>query len=324
MLEIITTSLLTTSELILNYLIDANQRIYWVYSLTAIVMAGVVFHYKKLSIKALFSPKIWWHPSARHDYVIFFINRLLKTLGLIPVLLLMAPIAIGLSNWLEVIFGQRAFFALPNWAIISIFTLILFLIDDFTRFILHYLFHKVPFLWEFHKVHHSAKVLTPFTIYRSHPVESLLYSTRMVLSQGTAVGIGYYLFGPTLSMFDVLGANIFVFMFNIMGSNLRHSHVWLSWGNVIEKWFISPAQHQIHHSDKRIHIDCNFGSVLAIWDRIFKCLILSKTVLHPKHINFGLGKSFEAHNSLIGVYFSPFFYTLVKPVKSLLSRLTNK
>jgi hypothetical protein len=68
--------------------------------------------------------------------------------------------------------------------------------------------------------------MTPMTIYRSHPFESYLYACRMALSQGIAVGIGYYLFGPTLSMYDLLGANIFVFTFNVMGSNLRHSHLW--------------------------------------------------------------------------------------------------
>ena len=323
MLDTLFSPLIATAELIANYLVDANQRIYWLYSLIAIGMAVGVFYYKKLSYKALFSPKIWWHPSARHDYVIFFINRLLKTLGVIPVLLVMAPLAIGFSGWLENIFGTHTFLNLPSWIIVGIFTLVLFVIDDFTRFLLHYILHKVPFLWEFHKVHHSAKVLTPITIYRSHPVESLLYSARMILSQGIAVGICYYFFGPTLSMFDVLGANVFVFAFNIMGSNLRHSHVWLSWGNNLENWFISPAQHQIHHSDKRIHIDCNFGSALAIWDKAFKCLILASTVSHPQNINVGLGKSFTQHNTLLGIYLKPFigalkalFSPLIKLMKS--------
>ncbi|MGB0898731.1 MAG: sterol desaturase family protein, partial [Psychrobium sp.] len=235
MLDALLTPLLVTGELIATYLVDANQRIYWLYSVIAIVMAVMVFHAKKLSYKALLSPQIWWHQSARHDYVIFFINRLLKTLGVIPVLLVMAPLAIGFSGWLEDVFGAQTFLDFPSWVIIGIFTLVLFVIDDFTRFFLHYLLHKIPFLWEFHKVHHSAKVLTPMTIYRSHPVESLLYGSRMILSQGVAVGICYYFFGPTLSMFDVLGANVFVFVFNIMGSNLRHSHVWLSWGENLEK-----------------------------------------------------------------------------------------
>ncbi len=305
MLDALLTPLLVTGELIATYLVDANQRIYWLYCVIAVVMAVMVFHAKKLSYKALLSPQIWWHQSARHDYVIFFINRLLKTLGVIPVLLVMAPFAIGFSGWLEDVFGAQTFLDFPSWLIIGIFTLVLFVIDDFTRFLLHYLLHKIPFLWEFHKVHHSAKVLTPITIYRSHPVESLLYSARMILSQGIAVGICYYFFGPTLSMFDVLGANVFVFAFNIMGSNLRHSHVWLSWGENLENVFISPAQHQIHHSDKRIHIDCNFGSALAIWDKLFGCLILANTVTSPKDIAFGLGKSFKEHDSLLSVYLKP-------------------
>jgi len=323
MLDTLLSPLFATGELIAHYLVDANQRIYWLYSLIAIGMAVGVFYYKKLPYKALFSREIWWHPSARHDYMIFFINRLLKTLGVIPVLLVMAPLAIGFSGWLENIFGIHTFLNLPSWIIVGIFTLVLFVIDDFTRFLLHYVLHKVPFLWEFHKVHHSAKVLTPITIYRSHPVESLLYSVRMILSQGLAVGICYYFFGPTLSMFDVLGANVFVFAFNFMGSNLRHSHVWLSWGERLEKVFISPAQHQIHHSDKRIHIDCNFGSALAIWDKLFGCLILSNTVRSPKDITFGLGKSFKEHDSLLAIYLKPcinviikLITPLVKPTKS--------
>lgn len=317
MIDAIITPLLTTSELIVGYLTDANQRIYWLYSAVAVLMALAIFSYKKLSLTALLSPHIWWHPSARHDYVIFFVNRLLKALGIIPILLAMPPIAIGFSSWLGSIFGTLDFIQLPQWLIISIFTLVLFIVDDFTRFLLHYLLHKVPFLWEFHKVHHSAKVLTPITIYRSHPIESLLYGMRMILSQGIAVGICYYLFGPTLSMVDVLGANVFVFAFNIMGSNLRHSHVWLSWGSKLEHIFISPAQHQIHHSDKRIHIDCNFGSALAIWDKAFRCLILANTVKHPNDINFGLGKSFNEHDTIVGIYFMP----LANACKSLISLL---
>lgn len=317
MLETITTTILTTSQSIAGYLVDPNQRIYWLYLAVSIAMAVGVFYVKKLSFNALLSPNVWWHKSAQHDYAIFIINRFLKAFGIVPVLVMMVPVAIGFSSWLEQLFGTSTPTTLPSWSIIAIFTIILFLVDDFTRFLLHYVLHKVPFLWEFHKVHHSAKVLTPMTIYRSHPVESLLYGMRMALSQGIAVGISYYMFGPTISMFDVLGANIFVFAFNIMGSNLRHSHVWLSWGASVEKWFISPAQHQIHHSDKRIHIDCNFGSALAIWDRLFLCLIYANSVKHPNNLNFGLGKSFNEHNSLIGIYLNPFLQAIINPLKTL-------
>jgi sterol desaturase/sphingolipid hydroxylase (fatty acid hydroxylase superfamily) len=177
------------------------------------------------------------------------------------------------------------------------------LLDDLTRFLLHLAMHKVPVLWDFHKVHHSAKVMTPMTIYRSHPFESYLYTCRMALSQGLAVGIGYYFFGPTLSMFDVLGANIFVFVFNVMGANLRHSHVWWSWGDKIESWFISPAQHQVHHSDKPEHFDRNLGSTFAIWDRMIGTLIRSSKV---GKIRFGIGAGDPGHDSVYQAYLKPF------------------
>jgi len=181
--------------------------------------------------------------------------------------------------------------------------MLLFLFDDFTRFYLHYILHKIPALWEFHKVHHSALVLTPFTIYRSHPVESLLYAFRMALTQGFVVGVCYYFFGPTLKMYDILGANAFVFLFNFFGSNLRHSHIWLSWGDKVESIFISPAQHQIHHSDNPKHFDTNFGAALALWDRLFSCHTKASQV---GGITYGISVNHQGHNSLMQIYFEPF------------------
>jgi sterol desaturase/sphingolipid hydroxylase (fatty acid hydroxylase superfamily) len=168
--------------------------------------------------------------------------------------------------------------------------------------------HKIPFLWEFHKVHHSAKVLTPFTIYRSHPVESLLYAFRMTLTQGLVVGICYYCFGPTLKMYDILGANALVFVFNFFGSNLRHSHIWLSWGDRVERYIISPAQHQIHHSANPKHFDANFGSALALWDRLFSCHIYASAINHQQgeKITYGISANHQGHHSLAQIYIEPF------------------
>ena len=226
----------------------------------------------------------------------------------------MVPIALGLSNLLESSFGTFEPFKLAHWQIVAIFTSALFLVDDFTRFFLHWMLHKVPFLWEFHKVHHSAKVLTPFTIYRSHPVESYFYACRMAIVQGAVVGVGYYFFGATLSMYDVLGANLFVFIFNLFGSNLRHSHIWLSWGDKIESIFISPAQHQIHHSDNPIHFDRNLGSALSLWDQLFGTLIKASQV---DKISFGAGQYDAGHNSIAAIYLKPFAMAIktLKPKK---------
>ena len=305
-----------------GYLVDANKRIFGIYLVSAILLAIPVYlaknkHFRMRSFCGyIFNRKIWLHASARLDYSLFIINRLLKVLLWAPIVLTMVPIAIGFSDLLDALFGEIAPITSSQVIIIGTFTLVLFLIDDLTRFLLHLTLHKVPMLWDFHKVHHSAKVLTPMTIYRSHPFESYLYACRMALSQGVAVGFCYYFFGPSLSMYDVLGANIFVFVFNFMGSNLRHSHVWWSWGDKIEAWFISPAQHQVHHSDKPEHFDRNLGSALAIWDNMIGTLIKSSEV---GEIRFGIGGDEQGHHSLSQAYLKPFKDNFLRIVSNLTS-----
>jgi len=303
-----------------SYINDANKRLYWVYLASAILLAVPVYYLQKKrpdlvrnhtndSDKAnnlfafIFPKKVYFSSSARIDYQLLFVNKLIKA-ALFPLIIFtMAPIALSLSSVLESIFGPQTFLPWSSTTIIAIFTLLLFLVDDFTRFLLHYALHKIPFLWEFHKVHHSATVMTPFTIYRSHPFENYLYACRMALTQGIVVGFCYYYFGPTLKMADILGANVFIFLFNFFGSNLRHSHIWLSFGDKVENWIISPAQHQIHHSTTPKHFDKNLGTALAIWDRMFGTHIKAKG---QEVLAFGVGKHNPDHSSLIKVYLSPF------------------
>ncbi|MFT4965814.1 MAG: sterol desaturase/sphingolipid hydroxylase (fatty acid hydroxylase superfamily) [Colwellia sp.] len=292
-----------------QYFFDANKRIYMVYLFSAFAFAIPVYWLKFSSfslvpfLRFVFPKSIYTHKSARQDYVLLVINKLVKSALFPLVVITMAPIAIGVSSIIESAFGYMEPLAFSATAIIVTFTVLLFLFDDFTRFCLHYLLHKIPLFWEFHKVHHSALVLTPLTIYRSHPVESLLYAFRMTLTQGFVVGVCYYFFGPNLKMYDILGANAFVFLFNFCGSNLRHSHIWLSWGDKVENYFISPAQHQIHHSDNPKHFDTNFGSALALWDRLFSCHIKASQV---NKVTYGIGANYQGYNSLIQIYFEPF------------------
>ncbi|SET00784.1 sterol desaturase family protein [Thalassotalea agarivorans] len=293
---------------LISYLDDANKRLYWGYLVSAIVLAVGVYWatHSSRSIKQcfafIFPKRIYLSASARLDYLLFVVNKLVRA-ALFPLILItMAPIALHVSGVIEYVFGAPEFIQASPATIMVVFTLLLFLADDFSRFFLHYLMHKVPLLWEFHKVHHSAEVLTPFTVYRSHPLENFLYATRMALAQGFVVGVCYYLFGPTLKMIDIVGANVFIFAFNILGSNLRHSHIWLSFGNKVEGWLISPAQHQIHHSDNPKHFDTNLGTALAIWDRLFGTLIKASDV---NNIRFGMGKHSADHSSLWKMYTQP-------------------
>ena len=56
-------------------------------------------------------------------------------------------------------------------AVVAIQTLAMFLAYELAYWLDHYLSHEIPFLWEFHRVHHTAETLSPFTVFRVHPVE---------------------------------------------------------------------------------------------------------------------------------------------------------
>ncbi len=230
---------------------------------------------------------------------------------LIPIVLSAKTIAFFVNKqlYLQFDYYENTYFSYE--VVIIMYTVSLFLVSDFSRYWLHRFLHTIPFLWEFHKVHHSAKVLTPITFYRVHPIENLLFGLRYSLSIGLVTGVFIHFFGAMIDIYSILGVNIIVFVFSILASNLRHSHVPLSFGNVLEKWFISPKQHQVHHSKK--YFNKNYGGTLAIWDRVFKTLKLSKEV---NVLKFGLRKNqMSEYINISDLLFKPFKIILKKVKK---------
>lgn len=257
----------------LVFFIDLERRTYWLYLLSGF-MVGIIVAWgnqKKLRllINGTFSKKYWLNRSCFSDYQWAFINQVIKILIITPFLATSLTIAIYVNRVLMEGFGAGDFLQWPYQYVVILFSVSLFLIDDFSRFYLHRLYHRIPFLWKFHAVHHSATVLTPITLHRVHSVEYILNNCRGVLVIGLTSGTFMYCFNGAIGFTEVLGINLFNFLFNLAGANLRHSHVWVSFG-YLECLFISPAQHQIHHSRERKHFNKNFGSCLAIWDKVFR------------------------------------------------------
>ena len=96
----------------------------------------------------------------------------------------------------------------------------------------HYLFHRIPALWEFHKVHHSAEVMTTFTELRQHPVEILAFMNLIAIATGTVFGVMTYVFGPGVQPFTLLNGNILLMLFLVTYGHLRHSHMWIPFTGV--------------------------------------------------------------------------------------------
>lgn len=259
------------------------------------------------ALQQIFDRKIFFATSARADYKIFVINRLF-TFFVSPLLLSQVAIATAIYFALHGVEFLRPgqFQSIPNAVIVGLFTLTLFVVDDLSKYLLHRWMHRFPLLWALHKVHHSATVLTPVTVYRVHPLEGVLYTLRGVVAQGTVIPVFYFLFGEAVSLYTVVGVNILVFVFHVTGSNLRHSHISIRYWPWLEHILISPAQHQLHHSIAVQHFDKNFGAALAIWDWIFGSLHLSEDDREDT-LAFGLDASQNSSDAeLTKLYLNPF------------------
>ncbi|SMN12788.1 FIG00388189: hypothetical protein [Bathymodiolus heckerae thiotrophic gill symbiont] len=287
----------------LEYLIDPHRRIYWVFLFSSVVIAAVFLWFNPKKRRLNLSKKLWLHPSALLDYGYFIFISVFKVLVILPVLIGAKEVALWVNDFLLTQYGFVRIEGFSYSQVMVSFTLILFVLSDLSRYWLHRFLHTVPWLWAFHKVHHSAKVLTPLTFYRVHPIESLLFGLRYSFVIGLVSGVFIYGFGAMIGIVDILGVNALAFVFSFVGSNLRHSHIGISFGAIIEHFLISPKQHQIHHSKQ--HINVNFGGFLAIWDWFFNSLVLSRDVNRVKFgIKYSEMKYFSRFHQLI---FSPFF-----------------
>ena len=144
---------------------------------------------------------------------------------------------------------------LPLWLGLLIF----FLISDFTQWNTHRLLHRVPWLWNFHKVHHSVKQMGFAAQLRYHWMEPIVYKSILYIPIAIIGG------------FDAQDVAI-VHFFAITIGHLNHAN--LGWGYGILKYlFNNPKMHIWHHAKKlpeHVRYGVNFGLTLSIWDYIFK------------------------------------------------------
>ena len=306
---------------------DPRKRVFVGYLFSAIVIAFLwLCVVKKKTLKEcfykIFDKNIYFSKSAKADYILFLFN--------IIILMFLSPILITQLAIASVIFESLHFqtYLVPIntdikylWLVPYFFTVSYFVLDDLTKFITHALMHRIPLLWEIHKTHHSARVLTPITIFRTHPLEGVIFVLRSALTQGIVIALFYYIYGNNITFVTILGANLMSFWFHLLGSNLRHSHIWINYWNWLEKIFISPAQHQIHHSIKKEHHNKNFGVTFAICDYIFGTLCTSKN----NHVSkFGITENeYKYEHNIFYLYVSPFIGIFKIIYNYILSRFRN-
>lgn len=309
---------------LLRQFTSPHVSIYWGYLASAALLAVLVYALRHRSLRGLLryvAPRrVWWTRSALHDLAVFVINTLLYSFWLV------APL-----SWLSTVLAQHTWLALHERfgplaeplsgpAVMLAFSLLVFTLADLGFFLVHFAQHRIPMLWEFHKVHHSAPVLQPLTVLRRHPLDVVLDRTVFSVLLGPVYGVAGWLGGGQLGPLTILGVNAILFVALAAGFNLQHSHVWLSFGP-LDRWLISPATHQLHHSVDPAHHDRNFGNFLAIWDRMAGSLLTPREVAGANReptLRFGLGQPGGAwereYGSLWRLYLLPFWRAALRLV----------
>lgn len=248
-----------------------------VYILTTVLIAFGIWRYrggKSGFLSFLLPREVYRHPSTLVDLKVLLFNLVFFATGALAVLVI-TPIVT--YNVLLTLNGVASTEMAGETTLLRglLVALLLFLTQDFCRFINHYLHHKHPVLWPFHAVHHSAEVLSPITFMRAHPVyyaiQRLIISTLIGLMQGLVL----YIFVREIDLWVIYAGTIGFQVYILLGGHLRHSHIRVTYGRVLEHVLISPAQHQVHHSSDLKHHDKNFGEIFAIWDWMFGTLYIA-------------------------------------------------
>ncbi len=202
-------------------------------------------------LQFLLPRKVFLHHSALVDYQFYVINSVLlsyvklsmRVAGFVGLLHISDSVR-GLGN---AVFGPASVIGEPSWALLAAYTLSMALAVDFAKFFAHFLQHKIPLLWEFHKVHHSAEVMTPITNYRLHPVDVMLEQLLAATLVGAVAGIFSWFYPRELVEPTILNIGVIYFVY-FLAANLRHSHIPLAFGWRTSHILSSPYMHQIHHS----------------------------------------------------------------------------
>lgn len=247
----------------------------------------------KTIARALFPRRIMRHASNQADIFYLFFNVFMFSVLFGWAVLSYQFISNGIIAGLIAVVGPVAPSTWPPYVTRSVITAMLFLAYDLGYWFNHWLSHKIPVLWEFHKVHHTAEVLTPLTNFRVHPIYGWIFANILAVSAAVANGIGNYMFGETAYQYAINDTNIILVLFIHTYVHLQHSHMWISFRGALGRILISPAHHQVHHSGNPKHFDKNFGSCLALWDWMFGTLYVPAKEREP--LVFGFPGNANAH-----------------------------
>ncbi|MEP5758778.1 MAG: sterol desaturase family protein [Litoreibacter sp.] len=281
-----------TFSLLVTRFTSLNSRLAVLYLCSTVLIVAVLWLVRgrpKTFVEYLLPKEVYLHKSNIVDIKIFLFNVVLAAGGLFAAVTMTPLMTSIMLHIMVAITGASAAPLDLTLGKLVLATLIMILTLDFCKYWAHRLHHETPILWPFHALHHSAEIMTPLTAQRNHPMFLILRALIYTVVVGVVQALILFLIMGRIEILTIGTVNAGYFIFNALGSNLRHSHVWLSYGPVLEHVFISPAQHHVHHSIDPKHYNKNYGEVFAIWDFLFGTLYVLRT---HEDIAYGLGDEY--------------------------------
>lgn len=230
------------------------MRLLWVVGVLAVfwILEGyyalVKINYKK-----------WKHAAVNFAFLIF---TMLINVGF-------GALTLGVFFWIET--AQFGLLHLVDWPVWVELILALLALDFIAQYGVHYLLHKVKWMWRLHIIHHSDTKVDVTTGTRHHPLDFVIRETFAlfaVLIMGMPVA--FYLIYRILSVF-------FTYF----------THANINLGKIdktISYVFVTPNMHKFHHHREMPWTDTNFGNMFSFWDRIFGTFVYDDT----RKIRYGL------------------------------------
>ncbi len=147
---------------------------------------------------------------------------------------------------------------LPRTALpLSIQAVIGLLVLDLSRYLQHYLFHSVGFLWRIHRVHHVDPDFDATTGLLFHPFEA-------------AIAIVTYI--PVVWLLGAPPAAVAIYeLTHVFHAFFAHGNVTVAGRleTVLRRWIVTPDMHRVHHSEIVSESRANYGQMFPFWDRLF-------------------------------------------------------
>ncbi len=178
---------------------------------------------------------------------------------------------------------------LPLWLHVILGVLLL---DFIGAWLIHWVEHRVPFMWRFHIIHHTDTRVDVTTALRHHPGESVFraaFTILAILVAGVPAGV--------VMLYQTLSA---------LFAQLTHANLRMPrrLDRLLSYVLVSPHMHKIHHHYQLPLTDTNYGNIFSVWDRLFGTYAEAE----PQDLVYGLDTHMERqqHSHLGRLLLIPF------------------